>query len=92
MDISNIKIGTNSYGIKDPTARTTADNANTKADQAISDSAVAQSTATEANNLATSAKTSATNANKKIDGAKIKGTYTDSTETLEVSIEIGAIS
>ena len=85
MDISNIKIGTNSYAIKDPTARTTADNADTKADQAINDSAVAQADATKANNLAT-------NANKKIDGAKIKGTYTDSTETLEVSIEVGAIS
>lgn len=92
MDISNIKIGTNSYAIKDPTARTTADNADTKADQAINDSAVVQADATKANNLATTANTSATNANKKIDGAKIKGTYTDSTETLEVSIEVGAIS
>ena len=92
MDISNIKIGTNSYAIKDPAARTTADNADTKADQAINDSAVAQAETTKANNLATTANTSATNANRKIDGAKIKGTYTDSTETLEVSIEVGAIS
>lgn len=92
MDISNIKIGTNSYSIKDPTARTTATNADTKADQAITDSATAQADATAANNLASNANTSATNANKKIDGAKIKGTYTESTETLEVSIEVGAIS
>lgn len=56
MDISNLKIGTNSYAIKDSTARTTA-----------------------------------SNANKKIDNAKIKGTYTDSTETLEISLEIGTV-
>ncbi len=63
MDISNIKIGTSSYSIKDPTARTTASNADNKADQAITDSAVAQADATE---------------------AKIKGIYTESTETIEI--------
>ena len=31
-DISNLKIGNNSYSIKDPTARTNATNANTKID------------------------------------------------------------
>ena len=91
MDISNIKIGTNSYAIKDPTARTTASNADNKADQAITDSAVAQADATEAKNSATTANTNATNANTKIDNAKIKGTYTDSTETLEISLEIGTV-
>lgn len=90
MDISNLKIGTNVYAIKDPTARTSATNADTKADQAIADVAVAQADATEAKNTATTANTNANKANKKIDNSKLKGTYTDSTETLEISLEIGA--
>lgn len=91
-DISNLKIGTNSYSIKDPTARTTAGNADTKADQAILDSATAQSTATAAGTAAANAQTSATNANTKIDGAKVIGTYTSGTETLEISLELGSVS
>jgi hypothetical protein len=74
-DISNLKIGANTYGIKDGTARTTASNADTKADQAIVDSATAQS--------------SANSANTKIDGASIIGTYTSSTETVEISLQLG---
>lgn len=89
MDISNLKIGTNVYAIKDPTARTNATNADTKADQAISDVAVAQASATEAKNLATTANTNANKANHKIDGSKLRGTYTENTETLEISLEIG---
>ena len=77
-DISNLKIGANSYAIKDPTARTTASNADTKADQAILDSA--------------SADTKATNANTKIDGASIVGTYTAQTETVEISLQLGTVS
>ena len=74
-DISNLKIGANSYAIKDPTARTAADNADTKADQAILD--------------ASAADTKATNANTKIDGASIIGTYTAQTETDEISLQLG---
>lgn len=91
MDISNLKVGNNTYGIKDSTARTnaqnaqqTANSANAKADQAILDSATAQSTANTAN-------TSATNANTKIDGASIVGQYTSGTETLEISLELGVV-
>ena len=76
MDISNIKIGTNSYSIKDTSARTTANNADTKA---INDSAVAQAEATEAKNSANTANTAATNANNKIDNAQITSVYTEST-------------
>jgi hypothetical protein len=83
-DISNLKIGNSLYSIKDPTARTTANNADTKADQAIIDSAQAQSTAN-------SADTKATNANTKIDGTNLIGTYTSGTETLEISLEIGSV-
>lgn len=75
MDISNIKIGTNVYSIKDPTARTSATNAENKADQAINDSAVAQADATEAKSLASTAQTTANNANTKIDGAKNRSLY-----------------
>ena len=89
MDISNIKIGTNSYTIKDTTARTTATNADTKADQAINDSAIAQADATEAKQIATTAQRNATNANTKIDGAKISGLYTEQTETIEIKLELG---
>lgn len=83
-DISNLKIGSNLYSIKDITARTNANNADTKADQAIIDSSHAQATANTAN-------TNANNANIKIDGAELVGTYTSSTETLEISLEIGTI-
>lgn len=91
MDISNLKIGTNSYAIKDPTARTTATNADTKADQAINDSAIAQADATEAKNLANTAQGDATSANTKIDGAKVTGVYTESTETIEIKLELGEV-
>lgn len=74
-DISNLKIGSTSYSIKDPTARTNAGNADTKADQAILDAAAAQSTADQANT--------------KISGASVIGTYTAGTETLEISLQLG---
>lgn len=91
MDISNIKIGTNSYSIKDTSARTTANNADTKADQAINDSAVAQAEATEAKNSANTANTLATNANTKIDNSQITSIYTESTETIEIKLKIGEV-
>ena len=68
-DISKLKVGVNTYDIKDPTARTTASNADNNASQAILDSA---------------------EANAKISGAKILGTYTSGTETLEVILELGS--
>lgn len=96
-DIANLKVGTNTYTIKDTTARTsagnalsTANNADSKADQAIADSATATSTANSAQTTANAAQSSATSANTKIDGAKIIGTYTSGTETLEVSLELGS--
>jgi hypothetical protein len=69
-DISKLKVGVNTYDIKDPTARNTANNADSNASQAILDSAQAIT---------------------KIDGAKVIGTYTAGTETLEVSLEIGSV-
>ena len=69
-DISKIKIQSNTYDIKDPTARNTANNADGNASQALLDSA---------------------EANTKIDGAKVIGTYTSGTETLEISLELGTI-
>lgn len=70
-DISKLKVGTNTYDIKDPTARNTANNADNNASQAILDSA---------------------EANAKITGAKVLGTYTSGTETLELSLELGSTS
>ena len=69
-DISKLKVGANTYDVKDPTARTTASNADNNASQAILDSA---------------------EANAKIDGAKVIGTYTSGTETLEISFEKGSV-
>ena len=69
-DISKLKVGANTYDVKDPTARTTANNADNNASQAILDSA---------------------EANAKIDGAKIIGTYTSGTETLEIAFEKGSV-
>ena len=83
-DISNLKIGNSVYSIKDATARTTANNADTKADQAIIDSSSAQNTANNAN-------TNATNANTKIDGASIVANYTSATETIELSLSLGTV-
>ena len=80
-DISNLKIGNNIFSIKDPTARTTATNADTKADQAIIDSSTALNKANEANQ-------NATNANTKIDNAKIIGNYTENTETIEILLQL----
>ena len=77
-DISKLKVGANTYDIKDPSARSTANNADSNASQAILDAAAAQS--------------SANNANTKIDGAKVIGTYTSGTELLEISLEIGTVS
>lgn len=70
-DISKIKIGSNTYDVKDPSARSTAGNADSNASQALLDSA---------------------EANAKIDGAKVLGTYTSGTETLEISLELGSTS
>ena len=70
-DISKLKVGSNTYDIKDPTARNTAGNADSNASQAILDSAAA---------------------NAKIDGAKVIGTYTSGTETLEISLELGTVN
>lgn len=70
-DISKLRVQSTTYDIKDPTARSTANNADNNASQALLDSA---------------------EANTKIDGAKIIGTYTSGTETLEVSLELGAIN
>ena len=69
-DISKLKVGANTYDIKDPTARTTANNADSNASQAILDSA---------------------EANTKINGAKVIGTYTAGTETIEISLQLGVI-
>lgn len=80
-DISNLKIGNNIFSIKDPTARTTATNADTKADQAVIDSSTALNKANEANQ-------NATNANRKIDNAKIIGNYTENTETIEILLQL----
>lgn len=86
-DISNLKIGTNSYSIKDQTARTASINADTKSDQAIADSATAQATANSAQSTATNAQSTATDALTKINNAKIIGNYTNSTETLEIALD-----
>lgn len=90
-DISNLKIGTNVYSIKDSSARTTAQNADTKSDQAIQDSATAQASASSAQTTANNANTSANNANIKIDGAKVSGVYTESTETVEIKLILGGV-
>lgn len=52
-DISKLKIGSNTYDIKDPTARTTAGNADSNASQAILDSAEANAKINGANVIGT---------------------------------------
>ena len=74
-NVSIIKVGDNSYNIKDETARNTANQANTKAENA-------QTTANSALSIGN-------NADNKITNSKIIGTYDMSTETLDISLEIG---
>ena len=51
----------------------------------------ARNTANNADGNASQALLDSAEANAKIDGAKIIGTYTSGTETLEVSLELGSI-
>ena len=102
-DIANLKVGANTYSLKDTTARntansaqSTAESAESKADQAIADSAsatqlanTANATANNALNIANTANAGQKNANTKIDGASIVGNYTDTTQTLEITLELG---
>ena len=105
-DIANLKVGANTYSLKDTIARntansaqSTAESAENKADQAIADSASATNLANSANttasnalNISNTANAGQVNANKKIDGASIVGNYTDSTQTLEITLELGEVS
>ena len=52
----------------------------------------ARNTANNADGNASQALLDSAEANTKIDGAKIIGTYTSGTETLEVSLELGTVS
>lgn len=77
-DIANLKVGTNTYAIKDSTARTNASNA--------------QSTANSAESKADQALLDSAEVDTKLQGTEIVGTYTSNTETLEISLEIGTVS
>lgn len=52
----------------------------------------ARNTASNADSNASQAILDSAEANAKITGAKIKGTYTSGTETLEVSLELGTVN
>ena len=52
----------------------------------------ARNTANNADGNASQALLDSAEANAKIDGAKIIGTYTSGTETLEVSLELGTVN
>ena len=51
----------------------------------------ARNTANNADGNASQALLDSAEANSKIDGAKVIGTYTSGTETLEISLELGTI-
>lgn len=51
----------------------------------------ARNTANNADGNASQALLDSAEANSKIDGAKILGTYTSGTETLEISLELGTV-
>ena len=71
-DVQILKIGEKSYQIKDETARTTANSAETKA--------------RNAEQTANTASKNATSALNKINNIKLEGTYTSESETLTLSI------
>ena len=50
----------------------------------------ARNTANNADGNASQALLDSSQANAKIDGAKVLGTYTSATETLEISLELGS--
>ena len=51
----------------------------------------ARNTANNADGNASQALLDSSEANSKIDGAKVIGTYTGGTETLEISLELGTV-
>ena len=51
----------------------------------------ARNTANNADNNASQALLDSAEANAKINGAKVLGTYTSGTETLEISLELGTV-
>lgn len=95
-DIANLKVGDTSYSLKDSTARTNANNAlqtantaESKADNALTASSTATSTANTALSTANTANAGQQKANQKIDGANLVGTYTENTQTLEITLQLG---
>ena len=52
----------------------------------------ARNTANNADGNASQAILDSSQANAKIDGAKVIGTYTSGTETLEISLELGSVA
>ena len=74
-DVSNLKVGQNTYNIKDTTARTSAQ--------------TAQNTADTANTNAEHAITLATETDDKLTNTTLIGDYTTETETLEYKLQIG---
>ena len=81
-DVSNLKVGQNTYSLKDATARTQAQTAQTTATQA-------QSAANEAQTTAENALTQATETDDKLTNKTLEGVYTASSETLEYQLKIG---
>lgn len=78
MDVSKLKIGENSYDIKDTKARTDASTALTNANSALTQSGIAN--------------TNATNALNKINNTKIVGTYNAENFELEISLDTNVVS
>ena len=88
-DVSNLKIGQNSYALKDSTARTQAGTASATANNALSIANTAKTTAENAQSTAGSALSKANDTEDKLDNTTLIGTYTSETETLEYSLQIG---
>lgn len=88
-EFSKITIGANTYNVKDPTARTNVTNAINLANSAQETADSANNTAVSAEALATTANNTANTTNTKLTNTKIIGTYTSSSETLDISLMIG---
>ena len=88
-DVSNLKVGSNIYSIKDATARTSASSAQSQANNALSIANTAKTTADTANSTANNALSIANETSDDLENTNLIGTYASETETLEYKLQKG---
>lgn len=88
-DVSNLKVGSNNYSIKDATARTNASSAQSQASNALSIANTAKTTADNANSTANNALSIANETTDNLENTNLIATYESTNETLEYKLQKG---